>query len=185
MATPVGHSFAGYFCYAFGSAEKREIEWKKLIFLVFFANLADVDYLFGLFVGQPNLYHHQFTHSISFAFIIAGGFAMIVRLAPSGKFWASFLILFAAYGSHVLIDFFTLDTSFPYGEQLFWPFSKGYFVSKFSIFRDIHKGDTPGDFVRNLFSLYNWITVLTEIFLFTIMGVAIQLIRKFKAGKNK
>ena len=184
MATPVGHSFAGYFFYIFGDGEKKTFEWKKLILFVFFANLADIDYLFGLFVGRPNLYHHQFTHSLAFAFIIAITFTMFFRATVAKKFWASFLIIFACYGSHILIDYFTLDTSFPFGEQLFWPFSKAYFVSSFSIFRDIHKGDTAGDFARNLFSLYNWITVLTEIFIFTIIGVAARLIKKITAGKN-
>ncbi|NOZ61619.1 MAG: metal-dependent hydrolase [Calditrichaeota bacterium] len=185
MSTPVGHSIAGYFFYVFGGGEKKTIDWKKLILFVSLANLPDIDYLFGLFVGRPNLYHHQFTHSLAFAFIIAIIFATFFRGILTKNFWASFLIVFACYGSHILIDYFTLDTSLPFGEQLFWPFSKAYFVSSFSIFRDIHKGDTPGDFVRNLFSLYNWITVLTEIFIFTMIGAAAQLVKKFTAGRNQ
>ena len=185
MSTPIGHSITGYWFYHFSNIERRETDWRRLVFFLIFANLADIDYLFGFIHGQPNLYHHQFTHSIAFAVIIAGVFAGLERVDLKNRFWASFLILFAAYGSHVLIDYFTLDTTPPYGEQLFWPFDKNYYISKFSIFRDIHKGDTTGDFLRNLFSTYNWITGLTEIGIFVSIGFVVQFIRKLMLGRNK
>lgn len=183
MATPIGHSLAGYLFYHFSGGKKRTADWRKLIFFTFFANLADFDYFFGLFSGQPNLYHHQFTHSFAFAVIIAGVFAGVMKVDPRKKFWASFLMLLAIYLSHILIDFFTLDTTAPFGEQLFWPFSQNYYISEIWIFRDIHKGDTTGELFRNLFSTYNWITGLTEIFIFFTFALIIKIAKRLMQGK--
>ena len=156
-----------------------------LAFIVI-ANFADIDYLFGFLVGKPNLYHHQFTHSIGFTIIIAAGLAYFLKLRNLANFTRTFLIILATYGSHILVDFFTKDTSLPYGEQLFLPFSREYFLSSFSIFRDIHKATTSGEFFLALFSSYNLYTVLTEIMIFASLLILTYLIKnKFNIEEAK
>jgi hypothetical protein len=36
------------------------------VFILLCANVPDVDFLFGFAAGNPNLYHHMWTHSLAF-----------------------------------------------------------------------------------------------------------------------
>ena len=74
MASPVGHSLFGLGIY---SAANKQFNWKTVFIYIVLANLADFDFLFGFVVGEPNKYHHQFTHSFVMAVLIAGIFALI------------------------------------------------------------------------------------------------------------
>ena len=167
MASPIGHTLCGCIVYVASTNIKYRINWKVLLGLLLIANLADIDYVFGFIVGKPNFYHHQFTHSVGFSLILAAGVALYWKVKYLSNYLKTFFLIFTVYGSHVLVDYFSKDTSLPYGEQLFWPFSTKYFLSSFSIFRDIHKANTSGEFFSALFSYYNLTTVLTEI---TILG---------------
>jgi len=166
MATPIGHSLCGCIFHAATQKKGKKVNWKELLVFMVIANLADIDYLFGFVVGKPNYYHHQFTHSIGFSLIAAAGLALYSKFKYLTNYARTFILIFVLYVSHVLVDFFAKDTSLPYGEQLFWPFSKDYFVSSFSIFRDVHKADSSAEFFPALFNYYNFYTALTEIVIF-------------------
>lgn len=113
MASPVAHSFAGfwtflYFCNEGGLSiitRCRRLAF-QLIVLVFVANFADLDFLVSLyFRGDLNTLHHGFTHSILIAVGVSFVFAAIL---PFGRpFWRSSLVYLTAYGSHLLIDLVT------------------------------------------------------------------------------
>ena len=155
-----------------------QLNWKTVFIYVVLANLADFDFLFGFVVGEPNKYHHQFTHSIVMAAVIAGIFAYIFCTNKKEEFFKTFGLFFGVYFSHILIDFFTLDTSFPFGEQLFWPFSNQYYISPFWIFMDVHKSNASIDFFQSLFSKHNFFMVLSEIGIFGTFCLIVNLIRK-------
>ncbi len=184
MASPVGHSLFGYIAYSIADQNKNGIDWRKLFGFIVIANLADFDYLFGFFIGKPNEYHHQFTHSIVFALIVAAGITMFLKIKHRRHLIRSFIIVFLVYCSHLLIDYFTLDTSPPFGEQLLWPFSNDYFLGKVAIFRDVHKGDTSASFFKNLFSFYNFVTGLMEIVMFGSVGILLNLYNKYLKRKR-
>jgi inner membrane protein len=55
------------------------------------------------------------------------------------------LMCAAAYGSHLLLDWLSVDTTFPYGLQALWPFSDGWYISGLDLF--------PGTERRHILSM--------------------------------
>ncbi len=85
--------------------------------------LPDLDLLFGPHSGPA--------HSVGAAIVVAimawgvSGF----RARP-----AMTLAIFAAYASHIFLDWLGEDTSAPYGVMALWPLSHEYFMSPASLF---------------------------------------------------
>lgn len=158
MPTPVGHSLAGLSIYFFSS--KKLNSFKELWGFVpfFIATLvSDLDFIPGLIIGEPNRYHHGVTHSIIASLSFALIFSLIFRLKRD--FRVRFFIFSSIFLSHILLDFFSLDTSFPYGIPLFWPLSSKYFYPDMPVFIDIQR-ESIGNL---LFSYHNWLAVLREL----------------------
>jgi len=139
--------------------------WIALYSLIF-ANLPDVDYLFGFIVGRPNAFHRDWTHSLVFALGIAVLFMWIRFLKSSTVEIRSSLLVFGLISSHLVVDYFALDMSDPVGIPLFWPFSSEHYIAPIILFRDVHKGVTNAAFFRVLFSSHNLITLLSELMIF-------------------
>lgn len=147
MASPVAHSFAGLWSFLL-LAQQRKIrlsdQWRRylgqLCLLVLLANLADFDFIAGLIVGRD--LHRGFTHSLLAAILAALAFGWLWRIAES--FWASVAISFTAYGSHLLIDFFTgTDLGWTHtgtGLPLFWPLPKIDFSSPLVLVYGVRHG---------------------------------------------
>jgi membrane-bound metal-dependent hydrolase YbcI (DUF457 family) len=55
------------------------------------------------------------------------------------------MICAAAYGSHLLLDWLAVDRRIPYGLQVLWPFSDGWYISGLDIFPQTER--------RNLLSI--------------------------------
>ncbi len=183
MPTPVAHTLCGYACYEAMKKKGERLQWKWLLMLIVAANLADLDYLPGVFIDLPNNFHHGMTHSIVFTLIIAG-IAGAVAYMKNRRFWPVMIIVSIAYGSHVLMDFFTKDTSPPFGEQLLWPFYRAYFLSPISLFRDIDKGSTNATFFRHAFGWYNIKSVIQEFIILIPIITCIHWIKTFKDRKH-
>ncbi|MDZ7379427.1 MAG: metal-dependent hydrolase [candidate division KSB1 bacterium] len=60
------------------------------------------------------------------------------------------------YTSHLLLDFFTLDTGAPYGIPLFWPFSQETYQSHWPVLPNVQHTSGP------LLSVHNLMLVLRE-----------------------
>lgn len=112
--------------------------------------LPDIDLLFGVHSGP--------THSIGAAVIVAimawgvSGF----RARPAMVF-----AVFAAYGSHVFLDWLGDDTSPPLGIMALWPFSHDYFMSPMTIMPAISRRYwLPGFWAHNLRALVFEIVLL-------------------------
>jgi len=166
MCTFVGHSLAGGSIALSQHSLGNRIRWTTLFAIVLISNLPDVDLLFGYVVGNPNRYHHFWTHSLVFA--------LLVGLLFGFGYWGfkrkagirTGCIVFSIVLSHVALDFFTKDTSSPYGIQLFWPISREFFISPISLFRDVSKASTSRAFLGSLFCWHNLWTVLFELAIF-------------------
>ena len=112
MASPIGHSFAGswtFFVFAKQLQIRLAAQWRQYLsrlgVLVMLANLPDFDFPMSLgLLGNASL-HHEFTHSLAVAILVALAVRCVWRIAP--VFWRSAMIYFAAYGSHLLIDLCT------------------------------------------------------------------------------
>ena len=75
MATPAGHSLAGYIIFLI--AKRRLLlpaGWKGALLAVILSNVPDLDYIPGYITGSPNIFHHGISHSIGFASLPASNF---------------------------------------------------------------------------------------------------------------
>ncbi len=171
MCTPVGHSLLGA---AVGFTRDTRF-YKKAgfwIFVLFFANLPDMDYLFGIFSGNPNLYHRYWMHSLGF--VLLCGILVLILSRLFMKRWEVKWSLFSVFLmlSHLLIDYLGKDSSIPSGIQLFWPVSSQFVIAPVTIFREVSKSSSSDGFIQSLFCMYNLWTIIQE---FVILGPLVGL----------
>jgi membrane-bound metal-dependent hydrolase YbcI (DUF457 family) len=170
VASPVAHSLAGFWTFLLLTLRSKmhliaacRRYLPQLILLVLLANLADVDFLFGL--------HHGFTHSLATAVFVALAVSCVWRIA--GTFWRSATLYFLAYGSHLVIDLFTgakpgwnaSDSGIP----LFWPW-KREFSSPLILIVGVKHKDFPA-----LFSMENLQSSSYELLIFGVITAALMV----------
>ena len=175
MASPIAHSFAGFWTFAcqrrhFKTHAYRREYLLPLGVLILLANAPDLDLLLG------NAGHRGFTHSLTAAMVLSLALSCAWRIVPS--FWRSAILYFTAYSSHLLIDFFTGTkigwTNSGYGMPLFWPWPKTFSSPLILIFGIRHK-----DFAA-LFSLDNVRACTYETLTFGAITVVASVLWKRK-----
>ena len=172
MPSPVGHSLTGYLLSKSGHQGNIRKSWKRILLFIVVANLPDLDFLPGLLMGSPNRFHHQFVHSLGFACILGFLFGAYFKMMRGEKFLPNASVFSCIYASHIIMDFFTVDTRYPFGVPLFWPLTNRYFISPISIFLDIHRAASTDKFFASLFGAHNLIASLIEIcFFLLILGI--------------
>lgn len=189
MPTPVGHSLAGlglYFLFnrnynifksPLASLYQRGVGgiWKGFLPYFIAALAADLDFVPGLLIGEANRYHHGITHSMGASVLAALFFSILFRIDNDfGKRTFIFLSLFL---SHIFLDYFSMDTSLPYGVPLFWPISERYYLSEIPVFIDIQRGN-----IGLLFSLHNWMAAIREVVIVGPFAV-ILFIYRYRRGR--
>jgi len=100
MASPIAHSVAGFWTFLVFAKQlqiRLAAQWRQYL------PRLGVPISLGL-LGNASL-HHEFTHSLVAAVLVALAVSCVWRIAPS--FWRSAMIYFAADGSHFLIDLCT------------------------------------------------------------------------------
>lgn len=97
----------------------------------------------------------------------------------------NFLIFFSLYFSHVFLDYLGADSSFPYGELFWWPFSNKYYIAPFAFLPDIKRALSGAEFIQSLFSLHNlWTVSLEFILLFPFFIILLILFRRICHRKS-
>ena len=143
MPSPIAHSISGYVIFrlfsiknkAFKFSDKGIYQLFPILFTVFVANAADLDFILQSLTG--NKFHRGLTHSLTFALLFSLLVALITRFSSKKInickqiFWLCLLL----YGSHLLLDFLTSGGN---GMQILWPFSNNYYKSPISIFPPVH-----------------------------------------------
>ena len=177
MCTPVGHTLAGWIV---GNRWKtRPFSFKTMFVFVFIlSNLPDVDLLFGYPSGNPNHYHHTWTHSFGFAFFSGLLVWMVVQILKKEGGLRIGLLTTGIISSHLILDYFTLDQSGPYGLQLFWPLTNHFYMAPVAIFRDMYKSSDSQTFIRSLFCSHNIYTILVEIAILVPVQYLLYFCRK-------
>src|SRR5438876_6107803 len=106
MASPIAHSFAGFWTFACQRGHfKTQLtaHWREYLLplgvLILLANAPDLDLLLG------NAVHRGFTHSLAAATLVSLGLSCVWRIAPG--FWRSAVVYFIAFSLDLLIDTFT------------------------------------------------------------------------------
>ena len=163
MCTPAGHALMG----AAVLSLQGNFIWKRRILALFLvlvaANLPDVDIFFGYIAGNPNRYHHMWTHSLTFGVLAGVAGAILWGGIFKKNAWKAGLFVMGLVFSHLLLDLFTRDGSPPYGMQLFWPFSRDFFIAPVTVFRDVDKASESSVFLRSLFTAHNLHTLVKEV----------------------
>lgn len=184
MPLPVAHSLAGYSLYAAQRLPFFRKTWQTVLFFVVLANLPDLDFVPGFFVGDPNFYHSTFTHTLGAAAIVGilGGWFFSRR---HGRFWAYALIIGATYYSHVLLDHFNQDGRPPYGVMLFWPLSSEYYMSPVAFFSPVQKSSVASQFVASVLSAHNFWVAAKELILLGPLAVLAYIARRRRLAAQR
>ena len=106
MASPIGHSLAGFLGFFLVAENAQFLKYyssKRLIITaILIANLPDIDFILGYLLYQDfNIIHRQFTHSVSVGFIVCIIIYFCLRF--SRKIPYLFIVwLWGLYFSHIL-----------------------------------------------------------------------------------
>lgn len=111
----------------------------ELWWLILAANLADLDLIPGLLLGNHNLFHRTYSHSISGALLFAA-------LVYTTCWWLEHrrpvrmtVLMFTAYGSQLLLDWLSYDPGPVSGIPLLLPFSQDHFMADPVLFLNIER----------------------------------------------
>ncbi len=189
MPLPIAHSavgLAGYLAFrkkSLDSTTKREL--LLLGVCLFLANSPDLDFLAGLLCGSLGRFHHGPSHSLVVGLVAALIFYRFVEYGLKGISKRRILryCLFSLL-SHPILDYFSADTSKPFGVPLFWPFDPGYYISPFPLFLGVQRNqDTLGTFFASIINTNNaWGIVLESLFAGTILFALFAFKRRTKRG---
>ena len=108
--------------------------WRPLLFCMLLANAPDLDYFFGVFLGNVNYYHQTVTHTLVWIGVTALVIWAYGWFREQRVSWLSLGLLAALLGSHLLADWLTVDCSPPIGLMLAWPFSDRFYHAAFAFF---------------------------------------------------
>ena len=126
MPLPVLHSYCGYSVYR--AAERNEVSNAKLVLLcAVLANLADLDFIPGLFFHDALRFHHGLSHSLGASILAGLAAGLFFSLGRQKPLWKSSLLFGSVYFSQVILDFL-FDRG---GVPMLWPFSSVIFSSPF------------------------------------------------------
>jgi inner membrane protein len=184
MPTPIGHAMAGYLVYRAGGAYKRADNRPLLALCLLMAVIPDIDFLPGIFYGQPALYHHGVSHSLGFA-LGAGFIAAGIADRKRKTLLTDWSLFFLAYASHPIMDLFEPDKRPPFGVPLFWPIQGEYYRAPFQLFWGVHHAASTSSSTREwtsgILDLYNVGAIGIEIL---VMLPLILAVRALQASKT-
>jgi inner membrane protein len=166
MASPLGHFLVGQAAYRVGGGAGPERDARLAWFCALAAIAADLDFLPGLLVGTPALYHQGASHSLLAAGAITALLALLYRGA-GGTSRAVWPALALAALSHLALDMLGPDRRPPYGLPLFWPFTDATFLSPIALFPGVrHAGRTgtaTAEWLARTASVENLVNLLREV----------------------
>jgi inner membrane protein len=162
MALPIAHAAAGYVVHRAtrggdpagvpgGVGRSAADDWRRAALFMVLGNLPDFDFMVGFLLGRPGMFHRGVSHTVvaAVAFGIAAG--LLQQWRGRERFRTAALAFGAAYFSHLVFDFLTIDHRPPFGGQFLWPFSAEYWTSPVTIFHEIIiDGRTRVDFLRTV-----------------------------------
>ena len=187
MPLPIAHSAAGLAGYVAFKKRDPDSPAKQELFLLglclFLANLPDLDFIPGFLCGEPGRFHHGPSHSVVVGLV---GVLIFYRFAC---YWLTGISKKRIFGcclvsllSHPILDYFSADTSKPFGVPLFWPFDTEYYMSSFPLFRDVQRNqDTLGTFFSTIINTNNaWGIAVESLFSGTILFALFAFKRRSK-----
>lgn len=197
MASPVGHALLGLAVgragsrrrphrtppatRAPGSSQKSWPSWWLPAAAALVGVAPDLDFLPGLLLGDPNRYHQLQSHTFAAALLVGIGSGLLARPTKYGSVRTACVVA-VAYGSHLLLDFFTFDPREPVGIPLLWPLVDQHFASPWPLFRGIRHGvpgQGPHEVLGQIFSVHNLAAVGIEIAVTLPVLLAVHLVGRW------
>jgi len=176
MPMPIAHSatgLAGYFTFKKNNLDRLQKQELLLLGLsIFLANLPDLDFMIGFLCGEPGKFHHGASHSIVLCLAIALICYKFVKNKLRGISKNRILgCCLLSLLSHPILDYFSKDTSEPFGVPLLWPFDGEYYISSLPMFPDVRRiDDTVRSFFPSLMNAHNgWGLVVEILFAGTLL----------------
>lgn len=140
MATPVGHALCGVLVGTLVTWSRPLLTpWRDVAIFVVFAMGPDLDFLPGILIGKPDVFHHGPSHSITFAVLVGVLIWLWARWRDWDSPWRWGLCGGLIYLVQVVIDMLNADTKAPFGVPLFWPFYDGYLMLADPWFGDVRR----------------------------------------------
>jgi membrane-bound metal-dependent hydrolase YbcI (DUF457 family) len=178
MPLPIIHSYAGYQVYKNCLEKGEERSWKLATVFMIMANLADLDYLPGMLIGSPEIFHRSITHSFAAALLwglIMAGFLSWWKKLPFRK---TFLVGLAAYFSHIVLDYLTGSL-----KVMFWPFAiQVHPLPITTLFQHQHMHcESLGQFCNLLMSTTLTIRLLAEAVVVYMLFILTRLIPGYRS----
>lgn len=141
MALPIAHAAAGYLVHRATHRGPSRGEpakgWRRVALFMLIGNLPDFDFLIGFVCGRPGLVHRGVSHTVLAAIVFGIAAGWVAWRRRGEPFLPAAAAFGAAYASHLLIDWLSMDTRPPLGGQFLWPLSAAYYVSPITIFAEI------------------------------------------------
>lgn len=172
MALPIAHAAAGYLVHrATFDGRPASEAWQRAAVFMFIGNLPDLDFLIGFALGFPGMVHRGASHTVLAAVLFGIAVGAFARWRWGERFGPIALAFGAAYASHLLVDFLTIDSRPPAGAQFLWPLSDAYFGTTVPVFGEIYiDGRTREGFLRTVLAWPSVVVLFREL---VIAGVAI------------
>lgn len=178
MPLPVAHGILGVSIFLITNCENPNWQkWKYYLLSAFLAISPDFDYILNLLSVMGGGWHHGFTHSFVFAFMLAA----IVCFITKERNLKTFLVYSLVISSHPILDYLFTKS---HGVELFFPFSNLRFKLDLFHFIDYSwRGSTLNESLISLFKI-----CLIELLTFIpVIFFILYLQRKFfllAHGKN-
>lgn len=184
MALPIAHAAAGYLVHrATLDGRVSTGTWKRAAVFMLIGNLPDLDFLVGFVLGFPGMVHRGVSHTVLAAVCFGIAAGAFVHWRSGERFGPAALALGAAYGSHLLVDFLTIDSRPPAGGQFLWPFSDAYFGTTIPFFGEIYiDGRTREGFLRTVLAWQSVVVLAREL---VTAGVLIGAWHAFEWGRAR
>lgn len=139
MPSPIAHIATGYLIsrIARRSASRQEDRSNSLVLTVASISLSllpDIDLVASVLFQDFRQFHNNITHSIFFGVAVALVIAVLALLLKRSDALRWFLIAFACYEVHLLMDFFCMGR----GLMLAWPVTTQRYQSSVKLFYGFH-----------------------------------------------
>jgi inner membrane protein len=179
MPSPLAHALVGAAVAWSADAARAEpihanTRFSAAAFCAALAASPDVDLIY-----MP--VHRMMTHSLVAAVLAGVVAAAWLGDGEARARWRLGLLAAVAYGSHILLDWLGADTKLPAGVQILWPFSDTWFISSWSLFRQI---DLRGVF-RPPIILSNMKSIAFELLVVGPPVLAVFLWRRYRLTAHR
>jgi hypothetical protein len=177
MASPYGHTLAGLSLFNLCYPRQAGGFWRSAPgcgAAILLALSPDLDFLPGIFIGQPSFFHQGPWHSLGLGLGLAllallGGLILTPRVFAFKL--AAFVFLMVL--THLVLDYLTEDHRSPIGFPFFWPFSSFRVTAPFPVFPHIIRDLRNPEFFHQLIQ-----TVFVESVLLLPLFILSRLMKK-------